>query len=254
MKLRAQTEGPLADALAEDLRALGRHETVAGWEQVASSGFARVHHNQVHGVYCKEFLPRSHFDVVKSWIRGDRSIRARRCSLDLASAGFSTPRPLAWGLYSPHRGFLVTEAVSAAGVTEWLQTHESSDRPQRWRLLESLGEEIGRLHGAGFVHGDLRTSNVLVAQDRDEFRFYFIDNERNSRHREIPLKLVQKNLIQMDMLLPQDLSRSDRVRFFHRYCSAYGRFDPQAARSLALAVDQRARARLAAKGLLSPGL
>lgn len=235
--------------LATDIALLCEDDPVSGWQRVDSSDFARVHAHRERGLYCKQFLPRSRFDIVKSWLRGDRSIRARHRSDDLIAAGFSSPTPVAWGLYARHRGFVVTEAVAAIGVTEWLRTLGPGHRARRWQLLTALGQEIGRLHGAGFVHGDLRTSNVLVTDQDSVFSFYFIDNERNSQHRQIPMKLVVKNLVQLDMLLAKDLSRSDRLRFYKSYITNYGRFEWTEARALAQTVHARSRARLAGKGL-----
>jgi hypothetical protein len=97
------------------------------------------------------------------------------------------------------------------------------------------------------VHGDLRTSNVLVADEEAGFKFFFIDNERNSLHRTIPIKLVKKNLVQLDMLRPGELSLSDRLRFMRHYLESYGRFQGSDARALIGAVHKRALERLAAK-------
>ena len=36
------------------------------------------------------------------------------------------------------------------------------DDDERRRLLEKVGEAVGRLHDVGIVHGDLTTSNILV--------------------------------------------------------------------------------------------
>jgi hypothetical protein len=204
-------EGPEAQSLENDIGQIAAGNIPNGWQVVPSSPHARVYRHAGKAAYFKEFLPRSQFDIVKSWLRGDRSIRARLRSVQLAELGFNTPRPLAWGLFKRHRGFLVTEGVAAIGVTDWLRGEQAADTGKRRKLLLALGDVIGCLHRSGIVHGDLRTSNVLVANNSPTFTFYFIDNERNSRYPEIPLKLVKKNLVQLDMLPPADLSRSDRT-------------------------------------------
>ncbi len=70
------------------------------------------------------------------------------------------------------------------------------------------------MHATGFIHGDLRTSNVLARMQGEEFRFTLIDNERNRQIVPPPGKALLKNLMQLNMLLPSDLSRTDRMRFF----------------------------------------
>ena len=106
--LEIDIHGPMATELADEVSRLGRGQVPPGWDVVASSPHARVRRHAERGIYCKEFLPRSRFDVLKSWLRGDRSIRARTRAEALEDAGFETPKALAWGLYARHRGFLVT--------------------------------------------------------------------------------------------------------------------------------------------------
>ena len=244
----ANRGGPLADSLAEDIESFERGDIPAGWSRVDSSVNARVYRDGSRSLYFKIFLPRDRWDKIKSWVRGDRSVRARASTEYLINAGFNSPELLAWGLFSKMSGYLVTRDVEAPGVTRWLASAAARDRYSRWQLLRALGAEIGRLHRAGIVHGDLRTSNVLVSQQANEFIFYFIDNERNSSHGKVPLSLVRKNLVQLNMLRPEDLSRSDRMRFARSYLHEYGRFDPIQSRDLLRRVAARTVERQRGKG------
>ena len=109
---------------------------------------------------------------------------------------------------------------------------------------------IGRLHATGFIHGDLRTSNVLAHKGCDHFEFSFIDNERNTQHKPAPGKLLLKNLMQLNMHLPSELSRTDRMRFFESWHSQMRALSPLEAKLIAIKSYQWAMDRLRAKGKL----
>lgn len=189
-----------------------------GWHLVTSSIYARVASDATGKVYYKEFLPRSPLETVKAALRGSRATRARKNNDALRIAGFNAPENLAWGKLPKRREYLFSSAVPGMGVTHWLR-HElvqRSDEPLRLRrkLLHSLGAFVGTLHAEGFIHGDLRSSNVLADYHEGKFRFSLIDNERNTRGLPPPGRAVLKNLMQLNMLLPEDITCTDRMRFF----------------------------------------
>jgi tRNA A-37 threonylcarbamoyl transferase component Bud32 len=182
---------------------------------------ARVACHVENKIYYKEFLPRSPIEKLKAMVKGSRATRARLNSEALLKAGFEAPKSLAWGPLPGGREYLITNTVAGAGVTQWLRSKLATRDPQnlllRRQLLKQLGVFIGRLHATGFVHGDLRTSNVLAALRGDSFHFALIDNERNVFHRPAAGRAVSRNLMQLNMLPPAELSLSDRMRFFHNW-------------------------------------
>lgn len=223
-----------------------------GWQVVSSSGFARVAGNAELKIFFKEFLPRSPAESIKALLRGSRAKRARLNSEALLRAGFDAPANLAWGKLASGHEYLFTAAARGQGVTTWLRTEllERHGEPlsKRRQLLAELGVYIGRLHASGFIHGDLRTSNVLAEYHRDRFRFTLIDNERNSQQLPAPGKLLLKNLMQLNMLTATELSRTDRWRFFQNWRRQMRELSPPEARLLAVESYLWARRRLAAKG------
>lgn len=223
-----------------------------GWQVVASSGFAHVAHNSELQIFYKEFLPRSPVETIKALIKGSRATRARKQSEALLQAGFNAPLNLAWGQLPRAREYLFTRAVCGEGVSTWIKTtlsnKKASERDERRKFLRELGIFIGRLHATGFIHGDLRTSNVLAHRGIDRFEFSLIDNERNSQHKPVPGKLLLKNLMQLNMHTPGELSRSDRLRFFRSWHSQMRDLSPLEANLIARESYQWAMKRLRAKG------
>jgi tRNA A-37 threonylcarbamoyl transferase component Bud32 len=167
------------------------------FEAVTCSKSTRVFRFEWAGqaYYYKEYLfrnPRKHLKILR---RG----RDLVCIAGLlGEAGFKTPRIICYGRKGL-RIFVVSEAADAdASVYDVLM--EKSGTPildlQRFKFL--FGEEIGRLHSAGFVHGDLRWGNILVRDaETDCPKFVFIDNDRTKKYKSIPPRLRVKNLVQI---------------------------------------------------------
>ncbi len=247
--------GPQASTYKITIEALNRGAPDEGWNTVASSVNAQVSYCPSMAAYLKVFLPRSNFESLKAMLRGSRCQRARKNGELLSSAGFNTPQCNCWGKLGNGREYMITGASAGTGVTQYIREQLNFDKSpkglqhKRTFLLE-LGTVIGQLHLAGIVHGDLRTSNVLTSYDSEHHTFHFIDNERNSHHRTIPLKLIQKNLVQLNMLLPTEINRSDRWRFFTAYNAVYPRFTASETRHLANEVYLTAMGRLHKKGKL----
>lgn len=102
----------------------------------------------------------------------DKKLRDSRTSLeakllsDAKKAGVPTPI-----VYHTDRRemSLVMQYVEGNAIKEIL---ENLDSKARRKLCKTIGEQIGRLHNFGIIHGDLTTSNMIKS---DEGKIYFID-------------------------------------------------------------------------------
>jgi len=65
------------------------------------------------------------------------------------------------------------------------------------KLLRSIGEQIGLLHTAGIVHGDLTTSNVIVSPSGASFIVDFGMSHRSvePEDRGVDLHLLQRSIV-----------------------------------------------------------
>lgn len=219
---------------------------------VGSSVNARVAVHQQLGVYYKEFLPRGPLESLKSLVKGSRATRARKHNDALRQAGMDAPQNLAWGKLSGGREYLFSSAVRGHGVTWWL-CEELDDRhgralQLRRELLHALGAFVGRMHASGFVHGDLRTSNVLADYRSGSFHFALIDNERNVVKSPAQGRAMMRNLMQLNMLVPADLGSRDRMRFFVEWRQQMDSLSTREARLVGIKAYQWAMDRLRAKG------
>lgn len=234
--------GPDGERLRADIEQLCRNELPSGWVWLQSSRNSKVAHRESpeHLIF-KRYLDRSLVEGVKSRLRGDRSERAIVQGAILRENGFHAPIPLCWGQYGGSFPFVVFKGETGMPLGHyvygnWKAPLSGHEIRQKRVLIDALAAEVARMHRAGIVHGDLRLNNILVLPDSSERRFVYIDNERNSVHRNIPLPQVRKNLVQLGIVSPAVVTDLDRLRFFAVYNQVYGRFTRQQQRSIGRSV------------------
>ncbi|HEV7734424.1 MAG TPA: lipopolysaccharide kinase InaA family protein [Candidatus Binatia bacterium] len=156
--------------------------------------------------------------------------RARRAFVmgrALAAAGFVAPETLlvAW---RRRAGVLVTRDTGGEDLLALVDRlgRDRDLRGAKRSLLARLGADVGRLHQAGFVHGDLVPPNVRV---RDDGSLVFLDNDRTARG--LLAVGARRNLVQLGRFVVPGLGLSDRARVLWAYAGICG-------------LDRRARHRL----------
>ncbi len=193
------------------------------------------------GVFIKlyERPPRS--AVLKELFRGSRADHAARMSSALRARGFGVASVLITGR-EPHGGrtMIVTSYAEGAPL---LAVIAAATMARKRAILHALGAEIGRLHSAGFIHGDLTPHNVFVVRD-DLPRFVFIDHDRTRRRALASIGAARRrlrNFVQLGRFALPGLTRTDRMRVLAAYARVMAVRDRQA---LAHRVLAMLRARL----------
>jgi hypothetical protein len=206
----------------QDLRAyalqLSAGELPQGWDIVYTSSACLVASNRSLQIYYKEFPLPSPIDRLVALFRGSRAARWRKHSDALKYAGIEAPESLAWGKLPNGSEYLFTRTAAGQDVTTWLRKtlteRAGAALTSRRLLLESLGIFIGRLHVTGFLPGDLEASDVLAEMLDDRFQFTLINNEHSIKKLPPPGRMLLKNLMELNLLPPSVLSKTDRMRFF----------------------------------------
>ena len=129
----------------------------------------------------------------------DREWRALRA---LRAAGLPVPAPLALGALADGDRLLAMEWVDGAPLLDALR----GPRAARRDLLRALGVLVARVHGAGWVHGDLHAGNVLVSQHGP----VLLDWQRARRTQTRAAR--RRDLAFLEYSLAPATSRSDRLR------------------------------------------
>jgi TP53 regulating kinase-like protein len=92
-------------------------------------------------------------------IRRERTVRESSIIRDARIAGTRTPSVIGLDLV---RSSIIMTFVGGLLARDVIDTMDPS---ARLSLLEELGRQIGYLHSAGLVHGDLTTSNIIIQED-----------------------------------------------------------------------------------------
>ena len=118
------------------------------------------------------------------------------------------------------RGIIVTARARGVVLPRALRMTGAEGLIHKRALLHTLGEEVARLHRAGFVHGDLTPYNVIVERGEPP-RFVFIDHERTRRAPIVGrMRRRLRNLVQLGRFELPGLTRADRVRVLRAYADA----------------------------------
>lgn len=206
-----------------------------------------AHHAQWQ-LYYREFPPRSPAEKFKSLFRGSDATRAWNSNQNLLWSGFGAPPTVARGKLPNDTEYIFTGSAKGERLSLWIkQAHNNEiwSRPtEKWRLLRELGIFVGRLHATGFIHGNLQTLNILTNKGPSRFEFFLINNEHNTQIQPVPGKLLLQNLMQLNLHLPSEISRCDRLRFFRAWHSQMRDLSDLEAKLLARRSYQWAMSRL----------
>lgn len=145
---------------------------------------------------------------------GWRAVRAFRMGEALRAAGFGAPVAVLAGRRGGE-GLLVTRD---GGGEELIAAVVGARRAAKRALLRALGAEVGRLHEAGFVHGDLVPPNLRVVAGR----FLFLDNDRTRRSAALVYLAGRRNLVQLGRFVVPGVTATDRARVLAGYAAARG--------------------------------
>jgi hypothetical protein len=74
---------------------------------------------------------------------------------------------------------------------------------------------VGRLHRAGFVHGDLVPPNVRLVGGR----LVLLDNDRTRRSRLLVRLAARRNLVQLGRFVVPGVTATDRARVLRAYAA-----------------------------------
>jgi hypothetical protein len=182
-------------------------------------------------IYIKRCFRKSGLSSLKSLIFGSLAKCAYKAEIMLAKNGFDVPVTIAigesgsglfhsesfsvtLGIENTKRAIDIARQIREIATPEQLAGHRD--------MIRNFGKTIGKMHAKGIFHGDLRFGNVLLRPEGASWRFFFIDNVRTKKFILLPFWLRVKNLVQLNLSASDFLSRTDRMRFFTKYCARIG--------------------------------
>jgi tRNA A-37 threonylcarbamoyl transferase component Bud32 len=178
----------------------------------------------------KQYRYRGFFNVLKNLFR---SPPARRCWINgngLIVRKIPTASPYALVeerfLFFTKESYIIMENLSdALGIDRYFLKYFSSPLPrektlEKKKLISSFAKKVSELHNQGIYHSDLKAGNIMVRkaeEDGENWRFYFIDNDKIAFKKKISLQMRAKNLAQINTSTFRCVNRTDKLRFFNEY-------------------------------------
>ena len=253
VKLICINKSGLEDIYLDTLVSLLNNEKTLNAIQIASSNNSKAWKATISNeqVFIKFFNVRGIRDQL--FFRKSRACRAMEGNRILFEKGFRSPDIIAAGdlkkVFFKGGSFLITKWIEDSldmymHIKAFFEPKISERLIEKRNFIKIVGQLIGKMHKAGIFHGDLRPGNILVKVLHGDFHFYFIDNERTRYFPEgIPLRLREKNLVQINMMIKPQITFADRLRFFEAYLSENPEFLPDA-KGLALKIASKTGERL----------
>jgi TP53 regulating kinase and related kinases len=119
-------------------------------------------------------------------IRNYRTIHEPQLMHEAKLAGVSTPLIY---MVSVPQSTIVMQFIDGVQVKQLLNT---ASKPVRHSVCVKIGESTAKLHRKGIVHGDLTTSNMILAPDD---RVYFVDFGLGEKNMEVEAQGVDLHLL-----------------------------------------------------------
>jgi len=142
--------------------------------------------------------------ILDAQIRHDRTISEASLIHEAKTAGARVPSIV--GIDIENNTIVMTHLTGTV-ARECLDDMAKSEAQ---KLLRSVGEQIGLLHTAGIVHGDLTTSNVIVSPSGPPFIVDFGMSRRSvePEDRGVDLHLLQRSIIASHRQNPSSMMNS----------------------------------------------
>jgi tRNA A-37 threonylcarbamoyl transferase component Bud32 len=170
------------------------------------------------GYVLKRWASRGMTGLLKSCARRPKAERATLNALELIDAGIPTAVPVAWGVRRrwgiEASSMLIMEHLTGA-------VHLGRWNGDRLPVIRRIGRLIGSLHRAGFMHRDLKPTNLLVTPDGSP---YLIDLDGLRRLGAVPPTSAVADIVKLArrMMELSTLSVKEAARFTKEYASARG--------------------------------
>lgn len=141
-------------------------------------------------------------------LRSSRAFHILNISRELGEAGFLCPKVLLaarkreGGFLGNPTDLVITVAAPGRLVSNWLTGDDGLPRlneAERHEMLARIGQELAKIHQAGFVHGDCHPGNYFWQPGQDGF--CYIDNDRTQKYPRRNLSGAIRNMVSAGFFL-----------------------------------------------------
>lgn len=153
---------------------------------------------------------------LKSIFRDSRALKSWWAGLKFLGLGVPTSRPLVCmeerRLLMLGRSYLLFELLD--GTRSLLESWSGLSGVRRGDFLALLGDEIGRMHRLGLLHGDLNWRNILLRDSSGSPEVFLVDLDGSRFVRTVSKEQAKKDLKHFFRDLQRNLANGDETESF----------------------------------------
>ena len=119
----------------------------------------------------------------------------------------------------------IEDAITLGAYLDWFPPAANREvMREKRQIIDATAKAVRHFHDAGFVHGDLNVSNLMLRRGSSDVEVFILDLDSCRRKKRIsPARrrgdLVRLHRSAMKMRLdPAPFDDEDRLRFLHAYC------------------------------------
>eukprot|EP01138_Halocafeteria_seosinensis_P002835 gb/GECG01002896.1/.p1 GENE.gb/GECG01002896.1/~~gb/GECG01002896.1/.p1 ORF type:complete len:270 (+),score=20.20 gb/GECG01002896.1/:1-810(+) len=149
-------------AINDTSQGASTHAKGFSWTLVSQGAEARLFEGTFMGrqaVLKQRFTKKYRHPVLEQRLSSHRLIQEARCLHRCRCLGIHAPLLLH---VDTKEKIIIMDKIAGSTVKAVLEERSCSDK-MREQVAEAIGRVIGKLHGSGYVHGDLTTSNMIVS-------------------------------------------------------------------------------------------
>ena len=183
-------------------------------------------------VFCKRFSHGSLISSIKNQVRRSKAVTSYRAAKRAKELGIPVPEHLA-AIEKRVFGFLLESFLIARSVEGAVplqrfikevfpRDEEDQDLVPKRAFISSLAEFVAQIHSKGFVHNDLKGTNIIVREAVKGYEFHVLDLDCVAFRKRVPMSRIVKNLVQLNNDCMYVAGEFDRLRFFIYYLKKAG--------------------------------
>ena len=182
-------------------------------------------------VFCKRFRHGGIINSIKNQFRCSKAKMSYLAAKESSKRGIPVPEHLA-AIEKHIAGFLINSYVIMRAVQDALplRRYINSKFPlsghycatEKLRFINEFAAFLAKVHSTGMIHNDLKATNILVNEKDNNHAFYILDLDNVTFKKSMPMKIIVRNLVQLNNDCMYFSGGLDRLRFFLEYLKQAG--------------------------------
>jgi tRNA A-37 threonylcarbamoyl transferase component Bud32 len=169
----------------------------------------------------KHYRPLRLWNHFREHFRNSRGLKAWVAGNGLRARGIPSLKPL--GLMEKRNwsglveSFFLMEAFEAGQELDRYILTRLEGFKEKGSFIKAFARWLSHYHQTNLFHRDMKTCNILVIKNGEEWVFYLLDLEDVRLDRKVRERDLFKSLLQLNTSTPKIITTTDRFRFLREY-------------------------------------